>query len=135
MSKFHLVLTPDLSSISVPEGRVTMEELPSGTPPPTRTYDADALAALHSISGKLTDLEYLLQSQMDQLQEMISSVAIDVAQSCAERGRKPGSETRSTVCPTRNRSSETIRSEHRPRPSNMHRTDPPMASRNGKCID
>jgi flagellar biosynthesis/type III secretory pathway protein FliH len=79
MSEFHVAFTINPSSISAPNGRLTIVEAPKVSAAPIKTYDAEAFAAIDCISAKLTELEDLLERRIDLMKQQISSLAIDVA--------------------------------------------------------
>jgi flagellar biosynthesis/type III secretory pathway protein FliH len=77
MAEFHLQITPDLSSVTVPGAVVTIQQA-STAASPTKSHDAEAVDTLRAIETRLSALEAELHNRMDQVGQRIISLAIEI---------------------------------------------------------
>ncbi len=79
MSLFHVEFAHRLSSVSVPIGRIHLEEHAASSPSAVKNFDAQAIAALHCLAQQLAELESMLRGRLDAFQGQIARLAVNVA--------------------------------------------------------
>jgi flagellar biosynthesis/type III secretory pathway protein FliH len=76
---FHVEFAHRLSAVSVPGGRVQVQQHPAASPLPVKNFDAEAMAALRCLPQRLAEIESMLRDRLDLLQEQIARIAVKVA--------------------------------------------------------